>query len=103
VNSLVKPLCKTHVIVTEGFIGSTLQNVTTTLGRGGSDYSAALLAEALNADVLQIWTDVPGIYTVDPGLAPKAKPIANMTFIEAAELATFGAKILHPATLWPAI
>lgn len=89
--------------VTEGFIGSTLQNQTTTLGRGGSDYSAALLAEAINAKDLYIWTDVPGIYTVDPGVVQSARPLLNLSFIEAAELATFGAKVLHPATLWPAI
>ena len=97
------PHCLNGIVVTEGFIGSTLQNATTTLGRGGSDYSAALLAEAMRAEVLQIWTDVPGIYSVDPRLVAHAKPIDNMSFTEAAELAQFGAKILHPATLWPAI
>ena len=103
VTKLLLPQCSNHIVVTEGFIGSTVQNITTTLGRGGSDYSAALLAEALHADLLQIWTDVPGIYTVDPRLVEHAKPIANLSFTEAAELATFGAKVLHPATLWPAI
>jgi aspartate kinase len=100
---LVLPSCTNHIVVTEGFIGSTLQNITTTLGRGGSDYSAAILAEAMQAAALQIWTDVSGIYTVDPRLVPHAKPIDNMCFAEAAELAQFGAKVLHPATLWPAI
>jgi aspartate kinase len=94
---------KPNIIVTEGFIGSTLQNATTTLGRGGSDYSAAILAEAMHANVLQIWTDVSGIYTVDPRLVAHAKPIDRISFTEAAELAQFGAKVLHPATLWPAI
>lgn len=103
VKTILLPKCSTHVVVTEGFIGSTLENKTTTLGRGGSDYSAAILAEAMPADVLQIWTDVPGIYTVDPGLVANARPIENMCFTEAAEMATFGAKVLHPATLWPAI
>lgn len=103
VTQLLLPKCTDQIVVTEGFIGSTLQNITTTLGRGGSDYSAALLAEAMDAEVLQIWTDVPGIYTVDPALVSKAKPIDNMSFAEAAELATFGAKVLHPTTLWPAI
>lgn len=103
VADLVLPRCKKHIIVTEGFIGSTLQNITTTLGRGGSDYSSAVLAEAMNAEVLQIWTDVSGIYTADPRLVAEAKPIDNMCFTEAAELAQFGAKVLHPATLWPAI
>lgn len=91
------------VMVTEGFIGSTEGQVTTTLGRGGSDYSAALLAEAMDAEVLQIWTDVSGIYTADPRLVIKARPIDQLSFNAAAELATFGAKVLHPATLWPAI
>lgn len=92
-----------QIVVTEGFVGSTAERITTTLGRGGSDYSAAILAEAINAEVLQIWTDVCGIYTADPRLVSHAKPIENICFNEAAELATFGAKVLHPATLWPAI
>lgn len=95
--------CLNTIVITEGFIGSTLQDKTTTLGRGGSDYSAALLAEAIEAKVLQIWTDVTGVYTADPRLIAHAKPIENMCFTAAAELATFGAKVLHPATLWPAI
>ena len=103
VHERLLPHCMDGVVVTEGFIGSTPNNETTTLGRGGSDYSAALLAEAMHAEVLQIWTDVPGVYTVDPRLVPAAKPIDNMCFTEAAELAQFGAKVLHPATLWPAI
>lgn len=103
VAELLLPKCMNHIVVTEGFIGSTTQNITTTLGRGGSDYSAALLAEAIHAEGLQIWTDVSGIYTVDPNLVAQAKLISNMSFTEAAELAQFGAKVLHPATLWPAI
>lgn len=107
----IKQLCATHlapelsqyVFVTQGFIGADEQNRTTTLGRGGSDYSAALLAEALDADTLEIWTDVDGIYTTDPRLTEKAKPIPEISFDEAAEMATFGAKILHPATLIPAM
>lgn len=101
--TLILPKCADQIVVTEGFIGSTTQNITTTLGRGGSDYTAALLAEAIHAEVLQIWTDVSGIYTVDPNLVAHAKQIKNMCFTEAAELAQFGAKVLHPATLWPAI
>lgn len=97
------PKFKRGIVVSEGFIGSTPENITTTLGRGGSDYSAAILAEASDADVLQIWTDVAGIYTVDPRIVKHATPIDNMCFTEAAELAQFGAKVLHPATLWPAI
>ncbi|WP_017446014.1 lysine-sensitive aspartokinase 3 [Gayadomonas joobiniege] len=97
------PLIQNKVVVTQGFIGSDQNGLTTTLGRGGSDYSAALIAEACAADVLQIWTDVSGIYTTDPRLTQDAKPIAELSFDEAAEMATFGAKILHPATLIPAI
>ncbi len=89
--------------VTQGFIGQTLSGDTTTLGRGGSDYSASLLAESLNAEVLEIWTDVAGIATTDPRLLNNAKIISEITYQEASELATFGAKILHPTTLAPAI
>ncbi|WP_415063539.1 lysine-sensitive aspartokinase 3 [Bdellovibrio sp.] len=92
-----------RVVVTQGFIGMTEDGFTTTLGRGGSDYSAAILAEGVAADVLEIWTDVAGIATTDPRLCPQAKPIREISFKEASELATFGAKVLHPATLLPAI
>lgn len=97
------PLLSEQVIVTQGFIGSDEAGQTTTLGRGGSDYSAALLAEALTASAVEIWTDVAGIYTTDPRLAPNAHPIAEISFNEAAEMATFGAKVLHPATILPAV
>lgn len=97
------PLCANQLVVTQGFIGAAKDGRTTTLGRGGSDFSAALLAEALNAVAVQIWTDVPGIYTTDPRLVPQARPIAEITFSEASEMATFGAKVLHPATLQPAV
>ena len=97
------PLLSEQVIVTQGFIGSDEAGQTTTLGRGGSDYSAALLAEALKASAVEIWTDVAGIYTTDPRLAPNAHPIAEISFNEAAEMATFGAKVLHPATILPAV
>ncbi len=97
------PKLKTKRVVTQGFIGSDKNGTTTTLGRGGSDYSAALLAEALDADVLEIWTDVNAIYSTDPRICPEAIPITEMTFDEAAELSFFGAKVLHPATLKPAI
>lgn len=92
-----------EVVVTQGFIGATDEGQTTTLGRGGSDYSAAILAEGLGADVLEIWTDVAGIATTDPRVCPTARPIPEISFKEASELATFGAKVLHPATLLPAI
>ena len=91
------------IVVTQGFIASNYEGQTTTLGRGGSDYSAALLGEALNAATISIWTDVPGVYTTDPRLVPHAKPIDELTYLEAAEMATFGAKILHPSTLVPAV
>lgn len=97
------PVLKNSRIVTQGFIGSTDDDITTTLGRGGSDYSAALFAEAVNADVLEIWTDVEAIYTTDPRIVPDARPITEISFDEAAELSVFGAKVLHPATLKPAI
>lgn len=91
------------LVVTQGFIGSDAKGRTTTLGRGGSDYTAALLGEALNAARIDIWTDVPGIYTIDPRVAPGAQRIDKIAFAEAAEMATFGAKVLHPATLLPAM
>ncbi len=91
------------VFVTQGFIGATEEGMTTTLGRGGSDYSAALIAEGIKADILEIWTDVAGIATTDPRIVKEAKLIDEITYSEAAELATFGAKILHPTTLTPAL
>ncbi|MBV7314152.1 lysine-sensitive aspartokinase 3 [Shewanella sp. NIFS-20-20] len=97
------PLLKDQVVVTQGFIGRDSEQMTTTLGRGGSDYSAALLAEALGAIAVEIWTDVAGIYSTDPRLAANAKPLAEISFNEAAEMATFGAKVLHPATILPAV
>lgn len=91
------------IVITQGFIGSEVKGRTTTLGRGGSDYTAALLGEALRASRVDIWTDVPGIYTTDPRVVPAAKRIDVIAFEEAAEMATFGAKVLHPATLLPAV
>ncbi|GEK11089.1 lysine-sensitive aspartokinase 3 [Pseudoalteromonas sp. J010] len=90
------------VQVTQGFIGCDQYGQTTTLGRGGSDYSAALLAEAIDASSVHIWTDVIGIFSTDPRLCEKARPIPRLSFDEAAEMATFGAKVLHPATILPA-
>ncbi|WP_318517518.1 lysine-sensitive aspartokinase 3 [Photobacterium leiognathi] len=97
------PLLGGNIVVSQGFIGSNSQGVTTTLGRGGSDYSAALVAEAVNASTLEIWTDVPGLYTTDPRITPAAQPIKEISFSEASEMANFGAKILHPSTLVPAV
>lgn len=88
--------------VTQGFIGATEDGRTTTLGREGSDYSATLLAEALGASEVQIWTDVPGISTVDPKQIKDAKVIKEMTYEEAALMASNGAKVLFPKTLAPA-
>ena len=88
--------------ITQGFIGKTLEGETTTLGRGGSDYSASIFGEAVEATEIQIWTDVAGIATTDPRICPNTKIIHEITFKEAAEMAIFGAKILHPTTLVPA-
>ncbi|PHM38446.1 aspartate kinase [Xenorhabdus mauleonii] len=99
----LQPRLKNAIVVTQGFIGREEKGRTTTLGRGGSDYTAALLGEALELNRVDIWTDVPGIYTTDPRVAPAAKRIDKIAFDEAAEMATFGAKILHPATLLPAV
>ena len=92
------------VYITQGFIGQTINTLqTTTLGRGGSDYSAALFAEALKASKLFIYTDVPGVFSIDPNMVSNARQIAQLTFQEMAEMANFGAKILHPATLAPCV
>jgi aspartate kinase len=100
----IMPLIKKQRIpVMGGFIAATGQGVTTTLGRGGSDFSAAILGAALNADSIEIWTDVEGMMTTDPRICPDARTIRHISFNEAAELAYFGAKVLHPATLLPAI
>lgn len=86
-----------------GFIAATAEGVPTTLGRGGSDYSAAIIGAALDAERIEIWTDVEGMMTTDPRLCSSAKTIRKISFNEAAELAYFGAKVLHPAALLPAI
>ena len=86
-----------------GFIGSTDQGVTTTLGRGGSDYSAALVGAALQAEAIEIWTDVNGMLTADPRVVAGSRLIERIRFDEASELASFGAKVLHPSTIAPAV
>jgi aspartate kinase len=86
-----------------GFIGATVDGTTTTLGRGGSDYTAALLGAALAADEVQIWTDVTGVLTADPRLITQARTISRLSYAEASELAYFGAKVLHPKTIQPAV
>jgi aspartate kinase len=86
-----------------GFIGSTAEGVTTTLGRGGSDFTAALVGGGMHAGAIEIWTDVNGIMTTDPRICPDALRVKTISFEEAAELADFGAKVLHPATILPAV
>ena len=100
---VVPLIAKSRVPVMGGFIGSTVDGETTTLGRGGSDYSAAIVGGAMAAEAIEIWTDVEGMLTTDPRLCPDAQRIRTISFDEAAELAYFGAKVLHPATLLPAV
>ena len=102
-SGFVPVLAEGGVPVTQGFIGSTAAGVTTTIGRGGSDYSASIIGAALNAEEIQIWTDVDGIMTTDPRIVPEAAKVKTISFAEAAELAYFGAKVLHPSTLLPAM
>ncbi len=92
-----------RVPVMGGFIAATKAGITTTIGRGGSDFSAAIVGAGLGAERIEIWTDVDGMMTTDPNLCPDAHRIKNISFDEAAELAYFGAKVLHPATVLPAI
>jgi aspartate kinase len=91
------------VPVMGGFIGSSKAGITTTIGRGGSDYSAAIVGAGLDAGRIEIWTDVDGMMTTDPNLCAEARRIKVISFDEAAELAYFGAKVLHPATVLPAV
>ena len=100
---LLAPEIENAIVVTQGFVGADDEGRTTTLGRGGSDFTAALLAEALDADACEIWTDVIGVYTTDPRITAAARPLPELSFEEAAEMATFGAKVLHPATMEPAL
>jgi aspartate kinase len=96
-------LAKGVVPIVQGFIGATKSGLTTTLGRGGSDYSAAIFGVCLEAEQIEIWTDVDGMLTTDPRIVSEAKLIHEITFEEASELAYFGAKVLHPSTILPAI
>jgi aspartate kinase len=111
-DALIEARLKEHVLplaaagrvcVMGGFIGSTEKGVTTTLGRGGSDFTAALVGGGLDAGAIEIWTDVNGIMTTDPRIVPEALRVKTISFEEAAELAYFGAKVLHPATILPAV
>ncbi len=92
-----------RVPVMGGFVGAAPGRVTTTLGRGGSDFSAALVGAAVSAEAIEIWTDVDGMLTADPRVVPDARLIERIRFDEAAELASFGAKVLHPSTIAPAV
>ncbi len=104
VPSTLDPLLQRDIVpVVGGFIGATEDGTPTTLGRGGSDYSAALIGAALGAGAIEIWTDVDGMLTADPRVVPGARNIPHLGFEEAAELATFGAKVLHPRTVAPAV
>jgi aspartate kinase len=100
---LVPRLRSGMVPVVTGYIASTADGITTTLGRGGSDYSAAILAAAADADELRIYTDVSGVMSADPRIVADARPLAKMSYAEAAELSYFGAKVIHPRTVLPAI
>ncbi|HEY3012975.1 MAG TPA: lysine-sensitive aspartokinase 3 [Gemmatimonadales bacterium] len=100
----LRPLAQAgRIPVTQGFIGATATGVPTTLGRGGSDFTAALLGAALEVTRVEIWTDVDGLMTADPRIVPSARTLAAASYEEAAELATFGARILHPATALPLV
>jgi aspartate kinase len=101
--STVRPISEKSVVVMGGFIGSSVNGQTTTLGRGGSDFSASLIGAGLDAEEIQIWTDVDGILTADPRIIPGGHLVKSISFAEAAELAYFGAKVLHPATVLPAV
>ncbi len=99
----IPPVAANSVVVMGGFIASTGDGVTTTLGRGGSDYTAAIVGAGIDAEEIQIWTDVDGMLTADPTILPVGHRVKTISFAEAAELAYFGAKVLHPATVVPAI
>ncbi|MBI3280465.1 MAG: lysine-sensitive aspartokinase 3 [Acidobacteria bacterium] len=100
---IIPPLTSHGVVVMGGFIGSTLEGVTSTLGRGGSDLTASLVGAGIRADEIQIWTDVDGMLTADPRIFAGPYRVKTISFAEAAELAYFGAKVLHPSTVLPAI
>lgn len=103
-SQVIRPLLASgRVPVVGGYVGATDQGIITTLGRGGSDYSASLLGAALAAEAIEIWTDVDGMLTADPRVVPGAQLIERIRFDEASELASFGAKVLHPSTIAPAV
>jgi aspartate kinase len=100
---VLPPFAQDKVVVMGGFIGATEEGVTTTLGRGGSDFTASIVGAGVAADEIQIWTDVDGMLTADPTILPGGHRVKTISFAEAAELAYFGAKVLHPSTVIPAI
>lgn len=100
---VVPPVHGGSAVVLGGFVGATKEGATTTLGRGGSDYSASLFGAGLRASAIQIWTDVDGMLTADPRIVQGVRPLASLSFAEASELAYFGAKVLHPSTIAPAV
>lgn len=103
-NARLVPLLEQGVVpVVTGFVGATAKGVPTTLGRGGSDYSAAIVGAVLDADEIQIWTDVNGVLTADPRVVPNARSLRTLSYEEVAELAYYGAKVLHPKTVTPAV
>ena len=102
IREFVKPQ-KGKIVIAQGFIGSSEEGHITTLGRSGSDYTAAIIGSALDAEEVQIWTDVDGILTTDPRIVSDAKRIESISYAEAAELAFFGAKVVHPSTIQPAV
>jgi aspartate kinase len=99
----IPPRLQANVVVMGGFIGATEEGVTSTLGRGGSDFTAAVVGAGIGAEEIQIWTDVDGMLTADPTVLPGGHRVKVISFAEAAELAYFGAKVLHPSTVLPAI
>ena len=104
INEVLRPLFEAGTIpVVTGFIASNEQQVTTTLGRGGSDYSASVIGEALHADEVWIWTDVDGILTADPRIVSEARTLEGVSYREAVEMSYFGAKVVHPKTMLPAM
>ena len=104
IRAALTPLLEDGLVpVLGGYIAATADGITTTLGRGGSDYSAALVGAAVDAHEIQIWTDVSGVLTADPRVVPGARTVSSLSYAEAAELAYFGAKVLHPKTIQPAM
>lgn len=104
IKNVLLPIIKNNIVpVVTGFIGATKRGQITTLGRGGSDYTAAILGFCLKAEEVEIWTDVDGIFTSDPKIVKNVKPIPQISYREASELAAFGAKVLHPRTIKPAV